>query len=90
MVKISQKRNKPGFIMILSLMLIFLCMFLVLALSTRESTFVPAARIAVERKRAYVLAQSGIQMALSQLVCPKVEKKSPSAKAPADEIGQAH
>jgi hypothetical protein len=71
----DNKKNKSGFIMMLSLMLIFLCMFLVLYIANKESIFVPYARIAVERKRAYILAQNGIQLALSQLVSPKAPTK---------------
>lgn len=72
------QKNKRGFIMILSIMLIFLCMSLALYISNRESTFVPYARIAIERKQAYLLAQSGIDLALSQLVSPKSEQKKES------------
>lgn len=85
-----QHTHKRGFIMILSLMLIFLCMFLAFYIANRESAFVPYAKIAIERKQAYLLAQSGIELGLSQLVAPVSSvkqkegddkgKKAPSAE----------
>lgn len=68
-------RKKSGYILTLSLILIFLSMFLVTYLANRGSVFVPYAMIAIERKQAYVLAQSGIELAMSQIVSPKVTKK---------------
>ncbi len=79
----TKKHNKkPGFILILSLMLIFLCMFLVMYIANRGATFVPYATIAIERKQAYVLAQSGAELAISQIITPKVEKKAQKGSAP--------
>lgn len=74
----NNRVNQQGFIMILSLTLIFLCMFLVLFLVNREASFVPYAYIGMERKQAYLLAQSGIECALSRIVAPQVNKKSES------------
>lgn len=92
----TQQTHKRGFIMVLSLMLIFLCMFLAFYIANRESAFVPYAKIAIERKQAYLLAQSGIELGLSQLVSPKSTQKKESggggssfAKASADEPGEA-
>ncbi len=68
-------RKKPGYILVLSLILIFLSMFLVTYLANRGSVFVPYAMIAIERKQAYMLAQSGLDLAISQIVSPKVSKK---------------
>ena len=87
----THNRHKRGFIMILSLMLIFLCMYLAMYLTNRESTFVPYSRIGIERKQAYLLARSGIELGISQLVTPKVPEKkgggSSAAKATANETG---
>ncbi|MEX0848693.1 MAG: hypothetical protein WD055_00515 [Candidatus Dependentiae bacterium] len=68
-------KNKKGFVLIFSLMLIFLCMFLVMYITNRGTTFVPYATIAIERKQAYILAQSGVQLAISQIIAPKVQQK---------------
>lgn len=86
MREIHQLR-KGGFIMILTIMLIFLCMFLVLYMVNREAIFLPYVRIAVERKRAYILAQSGIQLGISQIVAPVLPKGGKS-KASSEEPGK--
>lgn len=47
----------------------------------RGSTFVPYAKIAVERKQAYVLAQSGAEFAASQIITPKITQSDPSTSS---------
>ncbi len=44
-------------------------------LADKGATFLPYAQMAIESKQAQVLAKSGIQLALSQLVAPQVSKK---------------
>ncbi len=88
-------KNKQGYILVLSLMLIFLSMFLATYIANRGSLFSPYARLAIERKQAYVLAEGGIQLAISQIMAPKVpakkeadtkEKKQPSAEDKAKDM----
>ncbi len=73
-------RKRSGYILTLSLILIFLSVFLVTYLASRGSVFVPYAMIAVERKQAYMLAKSGIDLAMSQIASPKVSKKQEQAE----------
>lgn len=67
--------KKSGYILTLTLLLIFLSMFLVVYIANKGSIFVPYANIAIEQKQSYVLAQGGVALAVSQIVSPKVAKK---------------
>src|SRR5690606_28365497 len=67
--------KKPGYILILSLTFIFLIMSLVMTTIYRGSSFGPQAKLAIERQQAYIVAQSGIQLGLSQIIWPKISKK---------------
>lgn len=68
-------KKRLGYVLPLTLMLIFLSMAMVMSIVYRGSSFVPYAHIAIERQKAYLLAQTGIQLAISQLVAPKVAQK---------------
>lgn len=68
-------KKKSGYILTLTLLLVFLSMFLVVYIANKGSIFVPYANIAIEQKQSYVLAQSGISLAVSQIVSPKVARK---------------
>lgn len=68
-------KKKPGYILTLALTLIFLCVFLVTYIAHKGSIFMPYAQIDIERKQAVMLAESGISIAMSQIVSPKVPKK---------------
>ncbi len=66
----------PGYILILTLMVISLSVVLVTFIATRGITFFPFARIERDREKAEMLAFGGVQLALSQLaVGPEEEKK---------------
>lgn len=67
--------KRSGYILVLSLTITFLAMFLVLSTVYQGSSFGPQAKLAIERQQAYVLAQSGIQLGISQIFAPKVSKK---------------
>jgi hypothetical protein len=69
------KSKKPGFILIFCLMMIMFASFMAIYLADRGATFLPYALMAMESKQAQLLAQSGIQLGLSQLDAPKVAKK---------------
>lgn len=72
--------KKSGYILALSLTFIFLSMFLVMSTVYRGSSFGPQAQFAIERQQAYVVAQSGIQLGMSQIVWPKISKKQEASK----------
>jgi hypothetical protein len=59
-------------------------MFLVLYLINRESTFIPYTRIASERRQAYLLARSGVDLGISQLVTPKLTKNKEAPQGEAE------
>lgn len=69
------KHTKPGFILIFCLMMIMFTSFMAIYLADKGATFLPYAQMAIESKQAQVLVQSGIQLGLSQLAAPKVNKK---------------
>lgn len=72
-------KRKPGYILIVSLTLICLFMFMVTYIVYRGSAFVPYAKIAINKQQALLLAQSGIEIGISQLVAPKVPPKKEEA-----------
>lgn len=76
--------KKSGYILVLSLMMVSLCVVLVTALVDRGTVFLPFTATYQHRQQAYMLALSGVQIAKSQLaVVPKQEE------AKADQAKQA-
>lgn len=59
--------SSSGFILILTLSIIALSIILVTSISNKSGSYVPFARLAVDRQKAHALAYGGIQLALSQL-----------------------
>lgn len=79
-------KKKSGYILTLTLLLIFLSMFLVVYIANKGSVFIPYATIAIEQKQSYCLAQGGISLAVSQIVSPKVApQKQEKGKKPTAE-----
>ncbi len=76
--------HKKGFILPLTLSIIALAIILVTYMSNNSRVFAPSARAMIEREKARMLAQSGIQIAMSQLSLPdknKEEKKDADDKS---------
>lgn len=72
----KMKTNTAGFMLIAVLLMISLCTVIVSYIAYMSSIFVPVARTMIEREKAIMLAESGVQLALSQLGVPAEEKKS--------------
>lgn len=89
----SVKNNhNPGFILPLTLSIIGLAVALVTYMANNSLVFTPTARMAIEREKAFMLARSGIDIAMSQLSAPDKKAESPknaqepaAAKAPQEE-----
>lgn len=70
-----------GYVLILTLMIISLSVILVTYIANKGSTYIPFARLAIDREKAALLAFSGIQIAMSQLG-KQPEKKAEETPAP--------
>lgn len=68
-------QKKSGYILTLTLLLVFLSMFMVLYIAHKASTFASYAQLEIEQKKAYTVALSGVHLAMSQIVSPKVAQK---------------
>lgn len=82
-------KKRSGYILIVSLTFICLFMFMVTYIVYRGSAFVPYAKIAVNKQQAMLLAQSGIEIAISQLCAPKVPQKKQQTASNAAQKQQA-
>lgn len=71
--------KKSGYVLIVSLTFICLFMFMVTYIVYRGSAFVPYTKIAINKQQAMLLAQSGIEIGMSQLCAPKVPPKKEEA-----------
>ncbi|MES1224699.1 MAG: hypothetical protein ABUT20_54910 [Bacteroidota bacterium] len=74
--------KKPGYILILTLLLTSLTVVLVTSIVFKTTVLSSFARVFIDREKAKVFARNGIQIGLSQLnnLMPQDEKKDDSAK----------
>jgi hypothetical protein len=72
------KQNKPGYILILTLMAIALITTIITKMYYQSSAYLPLADLVVKRQKAANLALGGLQMALSKLNGPQNQEESDS------------
>jgi hypothetical protein len=85
----THTKNKPGYVLTLTLALIALCMFISTYVFNKGFVFVRFSHTMIEREKARQLAYGGVQLAISQLAAfekkPEKEKKDEKAAAPASD-----
>lgn len=69
------KQNQPGYILILTLMVLGLATAVITRMFYQTSAFVPLSNLAIKRQKAQNLALAGVQMALSKLNGPQVDMR---------------
>ena len=79
-MKNSAKQQNPGYILIVTLMVISLCVALISYVFTNSSVFAPYMNSTIAREKAKLLAQSGIQLAIAQLAQEIDLKKNQGAQ----------
>lgn len=68
--------KRPGFILVLTLMVTSLAVIIVTYLINRSSVFVPVAKVMTDREKAQQLALGGVQLAISKLAYADVVEKA--------------
>jgi len=71
------KPNKPGYILVLTLIIMALATAIVTRLFYQGSAYLPLTNLAIDRKKAKNLALGGVQLALSKLNSLPAPNKSP-------------
>jgi hypothetical protein len=74
-------QKKPGYIIIFVLLLISLSTILVTYVADKSSVFVPSVRVYKDREQAYLLALSGVQVAMNKLALVPEQKGQKSTTA---------
>lgn len=69
----NMKRTAPGYILVLTLIIISLAVVLVSFVTSRVTVYVPISHTTVERQKALMLAHGGVQLAISQLAYADVK-----------------
>ncbi len=82
----NQSTNKPGYIIVLTMLIISAAMLLITYMVNRGYYAVPEFTIAISRQKAKMLALSGVQIAAARLAGKPVDKKkAPDAAQPGQE-----
>lgn len=82
------QKSQPGYIIVLTMLIISTAMFLITYIVNRGYYAIPAATVAVSREKAKMLALSGIQVALSRLAGKPIDKKQAATPQPGQQPSQ--
>ncbi len=80
----SMTSKRPGFILVLTLMVTSLAVIVVSYLIYRTSVFVPIAKVMTDREKAQQLALGGVQLAISKIAYADVVEKAKKEEKPAE------